>query len=256
MSELAFDPATTGDLVADRVRSASAASVAAKAQPGADIPEGSQDWQLLVTEGHVRGHRLLDAGKSIFPAALLSGLVGGFLCLGALTGALSFLRAPPSLVSALTTDPAHYAVVPGYAEKGDYRFSWLAVAVGTPRRGLTAEGWQQLVRATASDLPQYGTNVSEYVAIPKLQTPPIVTRPAKALTEHVADLANGIIAISPVKDSTIVVAWVEGKLAGAYVSTDGTAQCNVGRGPAVNGCADDPSLNVFNALKPKTAGGN
>lgn len=216
------------------------------------LPEGSQDWQLLVTEGHVRGHRLVSVGKRWYGAALALGIAGGVLWLGAVTGAAMIFHTPSLLVRALTADPEHYATLPGYPEKTTYRLSWLAGALGEAQHGLSVQAWSQLVQAARNDISRYGTKTAAYTAIPKLAVQPIVTRPQKALTEHKDDLATGIVAIPLYAAPTEVIAWVEGKISVAQV--DGYGNCAVAYGPPVDGCGQGQNPSVFQMFRPTKKG--
>lgn len=244
----------------DNVPIANVREVGARRPPLLDlkttvVPEGSQDWQLLVTDGHVRGHRLLDVGRKLLLPAVTLGLVGGWLCFSAVTGTGAGLRAPAWLAGAVTYDPAHYATIPGSDEKTDYRLSWLAGAVGTPQRGLTEEGWKALLIAASLDVNRFGDKVDSYQEVPKLATAPLVTRPDKAFREHADALASGLIAIPQASRqvAAYVAAWVDGKLA---VSAFGLAArgggCVAVLGPIVEGCTRpaDPTP-VLDALRPQ-----
>lgn len=258
MSDATFDQAA-GVVPVRRSKAVPAAAVTTSAATirGEEIPAGTQDWQILVTAGHVRGHRLLDVGKKLFLPALTLGLVGGWLAFSGVGGIATTFRAPPSLVRALTADPAHFAVLPGYEEKGDYRLAWLAGAVGAPQRGLTPQGWQQLIEAAGADVQKHGDRVSDYEATPKLTTTPLVTRPEKALAEHSDKLASGIVAIPHEQGAPgIVAAWVDGRLAVATFapSPDIGGLCFQVLGPAATRCvAVPPSPDVLNVLRPQEA---
>jgi hypothetical protein len=222
---------------------------------GEDIlPDGRQDWQILISPGHVIGHRLMAVGRRRFLPAVVATVVGGFLTFSAVFGGIAgFGGAPASVRRALTTDPAHYAVLPGYEERGNYRLAWLAGAVGTPQRGLTEEGWGALFTAALHDIEAHADKVDDYAELPKLQKQATVTRPEKVLSEHAGDLQNGVLALPKADPTTtaILAAFVEGKLRivnlhrGPY-----RPECRVVLGPPIPGC--DPVITAdFNSLRPE-----
>jgi hypothetical protein len=227
-------------------------------QTAAILPEGSQDWQLLVTDGHVRGHRIEALRKMFMVPALISGVIGAFLCYQTVSGALQGpALLPQAVVRFLSYDPSTYVSAPAVADHGlDYRVAWLADL--KPERGLDAKGWSDLVRAAGADLTAHYDKTDDYAAIPKLAAAPTVTRPAKAISEHVADLTSGVIAIPPQPQPgqsilpTHVLAWVQGKLAWAVMVPG--RQPGILFGPVPDGMQQVPAYGatpeLLNQLKP------
>ena len=224
-----------------------------------EIPEGSQDWQLLVTEGHVRGHRVVSLLRTFTVPALLSGLIGGFLAFQSLTGGLAGYGFPQSLgrplAQALTYNPATFVSAPAVSDQDlDYRLAWLANL--SPVRGLDEAGWAALVKAAAADIATHGDKTADYTAVPALASAPVVTRPAKVFADHSADLASGVIAIplavppGQTAPPAHVVAWVGGKLAWAVIAPG--PRIGIIFGPVPQGAGQVPSAppELINQLKP------
>ena len=192
---------------------------------------GPQDWELLVSEGHVRGHRLLDVGKTLFWPALASLLFGGWLVWSGLSGGIGGkAKTPDFIADRLVWNPDHYSVVPGREERASYQLAWLEKATGSPERGLTAEAWAQLIDVAIQDVRAFGDKTGEWTALQAAEAlNPKVTRPEKVLSEFKGDLARGIIAIPSVTTPATsigggtntlayVAAWVEGKFSFALLT--------------------------------------
>lgn len=207
--------------------------------PPAPIPKATdvlrppQDWELLVTEGHVIGHRLVRVGRILFLPAMACGLVAVWLLWSALHGVGGGVALPRWVVEALTTNPDTYTVVPGGKERTSYQYAWLTQF--RPQAGLSSSSWNSLVAAARVDVNKAGVKTEDYVELPKLQTQPLVTRPPKVYTEHVGKLAAGLVAIPAGADPAkgYVVAWVDGAL--AMVAFD-QSRCATLFGPDVPGC--------------------
>ena len=222
-----------------------------------EIPEGAQDWQLLVTEGHVRGHRIVSLLRTFTIPALLSGLVGGFLAFQSLTGGMAGYGLPRSVATsishALSYNPATFVSAPAVSDEGlDYSLAWLANL--SPVRGLDAAGWAALVKAAATDISTHGDKTDDYVAVTALASAPVVTRPSKVFSDHSADLASGVIAIPavvPGKASPAhVVAWVGGKLAWAVIAPGPRIGILFGPVPERTGKVPSAPTELANQLKP------
>lgn len=229
----------------------------------AQPPEGSQDWQLLVTEGHVRGHRLLEAGKTLFWPALLSGLLGAWCLTTAVTNHPTVSqkeesRLPEFVLQRLVWDWRYYAARPGSPDtRLSYVYAWLEDAVGPPQRGLTTDGWTQLVKAATKDVRQFGARTVEYTAIPDIVVDPKVTRPERALKEFRGDLARGIVAIpeKPTKNAYneevvgYIAAWVESKFAFAVIPANPRVSC-ITVFQEVDGCATSNRVDDLDPFNP------
>lgn len=229
--------------------------------------EGEQDWHLLVTDGHVRGHRLVHVARVFFWPSILSGLLGAWFLYSGLTGGLGGRAVTPESVSSfLVSNPDTYAALPGHEGRLDYRFAWLAGATGSPQRGMTGEAWTQLVQAASADIRAHADRAAEFTAIPALATDPKVTRPERALSEFKADLTRGIVTI-PAQPAVVpevsrtaigyVVGWVEGKLAFAVLTAapanrfERDVACFSPLEP-LGGCAPfSPVINQIQRLRPQ-----
>ena len=218
------------------------------------LAEGEQDWQLLCTDGHVRGHRVVAVLKVFTIPALISGLIGAFIAYQSVTMRAFPLPFGGELSRALAYDPATFVRAPAVSDSGlDYRLAWLADL--TPARGLDERGWADLLKATVADLTAHGDKTADYAAIPALAAAPVVTRPGKVFSDHSADLASGVIAIPQQVQGQAprpvhVVAWVSGKLAWA-----GIVQGRIGIifGPVPEGTGTVPPYaapDLVNQLKP------
>jgi len=237
------------------------------------VQEGEQDWQLLATDGHVRGHRLVHVAKLLFLPCLLSGLIGIGFVYAAVSGkgGASFTL-PEAVREWLVPDPSTFAVIPGREDEGGapYTFAWVASATGSPQRGLTSQAWASLLEAATADVRQHGDNVEAFSAIPDTQgINPKLTRPERALAEFRSDLARGIVAV-PSSDTPrrnfegqpvvgYVTAWVEGKWSFAMILGPTTARwqrdqpCLVEWEPQ-GPCTQRPIGSFMDALRPVQGG--
>jgi hypothetical protein len=197
---------------------------------GDDHAEGTRDYQTLASRGHVKVHQI-QAVAPIFvvPATVLffGALVAAYIAVSTTAG--GGIRIPASWRAAMSYDPAHYAVLPGYAQKGDYRLAWLAAAAGEPTRGLTEKGYHDLVDAAARDIQAHGDQSDTWEFVLKAAPDAVITRPEKVFAGNLKDLGVGVVALvrntavpaqsgtSPVvADHTVpvasVAAWVDAKL--------------------------------------------
>jgi hypothetical protein len=187
------------------------------AKPDLDAPfpdEGAQDWHLLITPGHVCGHRTLEVGKRLFPIAAAATLAGLWLVGSAIySGTTGQGGAPASVVRALTASPAT-ASIPGWQEPGIYRLGWLADAAAQPEQGLSAQQWDRLVSAASRDLRAHGEDADAYTDLTALDPAPTITRPERVFSDHRGDLKTGIVALPKGNPNTsaVITAWVAGKL--------------------------------------------
>jgi hypothetical protein len=194
-------------------------------------PAGDRyDYQKLVTRGHVLAARV-SAVAAIFvvPATVLfvGALVAAYISIDTTAG--GGIRLPASLRASMSYDPAHYAVLPGYEQKGDYRLAWLAAAAGEPTRGLTEKGYHDLVDGAVRDIRDHGDQSDAWEFVLKAAPDAVITRPEKVFAGNVKDLGAGVVALvrnaavpaqtagSPVVvdhsvPAAFVVAWVDGKL--------------------------------------------
>lgn len=220
------------------------------------LAEGEQDWQLLCTDGHVRGHRVVAVLKVFTIPALISGLIGAFIAYQSVTMRAFPLPFGRELSRSLYYDPATFVRAPAVSDSGlDYQVAWLADL--TPSRGLDERGWADLIKAAMADLTAHGDKTADYAAIPTLAAAPVVTRPGKVFSDHSADLASGVIALpQQVQGQAIrpvhVVAWVSGKLAWAVIAPGG--RTGIIFGPVPEGARTVPPYSaqpdLVNQLKP------
>lgn len=216
-----------------------------------------QDWEQLVTPGHVLGQRLVRAGRVAFAVALSAFCLSAGLVAAFATGKGSeIIRAlplpnfniPAGVSNALTYDPATYVDL-GAGQRADYRLAWLG---NIPKvKGLSETEWLDLNMAALADLRSHGFIIDRYSAIPALAVRPMVTRPEKALTEHVTRLATGIITI-PAQGQPMrvhVAAMVNG--AWAWTVFESNIRCSTFGTALVPSCAalTSPSP-MFNDLRP------
>lgn len=243
--------------------------------PPKAVQEGSQDWHLLATEGHVRGHRLVHVAKVLFLPCVLSGLIGVGLIYASVSGkgGASFTL-PEAAREWLVPNPDTYAVIPGREAEGGvpYTFAWLASAAGSPQRGLTAQAWSLLLEAATADVREHGDNVEGYTSIPETQgINPKLTRPERALAEFRGDLARGIVAVpssdAPRRDVNgqpvigYVAAWVEGKWSFAVILGAPSARWQRDQvclviWPAEGACREGGISSFMAALRPNQGGGS
>lgn len=190
-----------------------------------------QDWEQLVTPGHVLRDRLAGRSALWFSIGLLTGIA-----------ALAVAIKGPSIVNfavpgigalASLDDPATWTDL-GQGVKTSYKLNMLGGL--SPMTGLTTDAWIKLVDAVSTDAGKFGFDTDKWEATTAIEPAPRVTRPEKLLAEKVDRLATGSVSV-PALDSPYVsieiVGWVEGKL--AWVSlTNG--YCATAFGPAVPDC--------------------
>ncbi|UIY45847.1 hypothetical protein [Methylobacterium radiotolerans] len=221
--------------------------------------KGGQDWNQLVSPGHVLGRRVVRAGSIMFLPALavfcavgfhtlhvMAGLGGVSLPLPRLPLPLMTYDLPESVRGALTYDPNTYTDLQG-GVRTSYKYAWLTEI---PRsRGLTVQAWQDLAAAVRADVQSNGINTDKWTAVPALDTAPKVTRPQKAFGEHVARLGTGIVTVSSQGEvpRVHVVAMVDGAWAWTTLSQFG---CQQSFGPPVSGCAQIGARPEINDLRP------
>lgn len=212
------------------------------ASTSTDIPTSSpQDWELLVTPGHVRGNRLLAASKAYGLPIFATAVAGTVLAISAFGGSTHSIgggiarRITSQVAAALVPDMDTYADLPGWG-RTTFRLHWVAGAVGRPQRGLSPQAWEALLIAAGTDVARAGANVDAYDEIPKLAVAPKVTRPARAFREFSDRLATGIVALPPSQPSgAYVLAWVDGRL---FMAAVGPRQCLIILGDQVpSGCS-------------------
>lgn len=220
---------------------------------------GPQDWEQLVSPGHVLGHRMARLGKLMFLPALavfavswvhvlhnVAAVAGVSLPIPRLPLPVMSFSLPESVRSALTYDPNTYVDLQG-GVRTSYRFAWLT---DLPRsRGISVQAWTDLNGAVASDLAANRLETERWTATPALTTAPKVTRPAKALTEHIARLDTGIVTVSPATEQprVHVVAMVDGAWAWATYSPVG---CWQSFGPPLPKCVQSSAIPEINDLRP------
>lgn len=220
---------------------------------------GPQDWEQLVSPGHVLGRQTARAGKLLFFPALAVFAAVGLHTLHVAANLAGFTlplpRLPLPMVSyslpqwvrdGLTYDPNTYVDLQG-GVRTSYRYAWLQ---DVPRsRGLSAKGWTDLVAAVSTDLQANRLETDRWTATPALATAPKVTRPTKALTEHVARLDTGIVTVSPAgaQPRIHVVAMVDGAWGWVTFSQFG---CQQSFGPPIPTCAQTRAIPDINDLRP------
>lgn len=222
-----------------------------------------QDWEKLVSPGHVLGRRTLRAGRLMFVPALAVFVAVGFLTLNVAAGLIGFplslsrlllpmfaYGVPQSVRQALIYNPDAYTDLQG-GVRTSYRYLWLT---GIPRsRGLSVQGWTDLGAAVSSDLRSSRLETDKWTATPALATAPKVTRPVKALTEHVSRLDTGIVTVSPPDEQprVHVVAMVDGAWAWTTFAQRGPQWvCVQSFGPRLPGCLLTGAIPEINDLRP------
>lgn len=212
-----------------------------------------QDWEKLVSPGHVLGQRLNSAGRWASVLALPAFGLSLALVAGLVTGRgqalpLPTLSVPAFVTNALTYDPATYVDL-GAGQRADYRLAWLA---DIPRsKGLTETEWLDLNKAALADVRTHGFLTDRYSALPTLATPPKVTRPEKALTEYRDRLATGLVTIPAQGQPTRVhiVAMVNG--AWAWTVVESNTRCSsFGAVPVPTCAAISNASPLFADLRP------
>lgn len=207
-----------------------------------------QDWERLVTEGHVIGHRLQRAGGYMIAVAFAFLTFAGLIFyLSVWKREITFNQVGSpyvrSLYKAFPLDPDTYVDL-GNGETLPYRFDFLKSI--PPQQGLSAADQVAMVRAIQADLSRYGNTVDAWTATPALDSQPFVTRANKVFGDHQGKLAGGIVAIP--EDRTVspaLVSWTTGRLSIVVVTA---RACFVALGLPVDGCtpiARDRRLNVF-----------
>lgn len=216
---------------------------------------GPQDWEQLVSPGHVWAERVRVVSRRVVLPAFAWFLIGLVSLAGFFSGAgfnllpLPKLSVPAFVADALLYDSTRYIDL-GSGVRTDYRLAWMT---DVPRSsGLSPEAWADLVKAVQDDLRAYGVVTDKWTGTPALATAPKVTRPAKALTEHAARLSTGIVAIpeQPGPQNPIhVLAMVGGQWAWAVLSPYG---CSAHFGPPVPSCGAVSYLDAqaMNTVRP------
>lgn len=215
----------------------------------------AQDWEQLVSPGHVWGHRIRRAGIVAFVAALPFAAVAGMTVFGFATGRgpdilaalpIPTISVPAFVDQALTYDPNTYTDLGG-GRRASYRLKWLA---DLPKsRGLSEDAWKSLNSAVAADLST-GLDTNRWSATPALAVAPKVTRPERALSEHVARLDTGIVTVpTPAQAQRVhVVAMVNGALAWTWFDNMG---CRTFGPISIPNCLSGPLVeSVANNLRP------
>lgn len=164
-------------------------------------PRVAQDWEQLVSPGHVLGERIKRAGLVAFIAALPCFAAAGMFAFAFATGRgpdilnalpIPTVSVPGFIDRALTYDPATYTNLGG-GQRVDFSLGWMT---SIPRsKGLTEDQWRDLNKAVIADLGTARLDTNRWTATPALGVAPKVTRPDRALTEHVARMETGIVTI-------------------------------------------------------------
>ena len=216
---------------------------------------GPQDWEQLVSPGHVWAERVKVVSRRVVVPAFALFLAGLVLLAGFFSGfvftrlPLPRLWVPAFVANALIYNPTSYVDLGG-GVRTDYHLAWMT---GVPRSsGLSPDAWADLVKAVNDDLRAYGLATDKWTATPALATAPKDTRPAKALTEHASRLGTGIVAIPerPTHQDPIhIMAMVGGQWAWAYLDGGG---CSAAFGPPVPTCTPVFSIDyrVMNKVSP------
>lgn len=242
----------------------------AAATPTLDALTGSapatppQDWQQLVSEGHVLGKRALKTGLFVFPVALVIFVAVGLHALHVAAGIAGFSlplpRLPLPMVSysvptwvreTLIYNPDTYTDLQG-GVKTSYRYAWLAKFPHS--RGINPQAWTDLVNAVSTDLRVNRLDTDKWTAVPALATAPKVTRPQKALTEHLARLDTGIVTVSSseAEPRVHVLAMVDGNWAWVTFAPYGPQWgCRQSFGPSLfPKCIQTSAIPEINDLRP------
>lgn len=192
-------------------------------------PRPAQDWEQLVSPGHVLGERIKRAGLVAFVAALPCFAAAATFAFAFATGRgpailnalpIPTVSVPGFIDRALTFDPATYTNLGG-GQRVDFSLGWMT---SIPRsKGLTEDQWRDLNKAVVADIRNAGTETGRWNATPALTVAPKVTRPDRALTEHVARMETGIVTIpGPGQQQRIhIVASVNGMWGWTYLDATG-----------------------------------
>lgn len=206
-----------------------------------------QDWEQLVSPGHVLGERIKRAGRVAFALAVPCFAAAGMFAFAFATGRgpdiLNALPIPtvsvPGFVErALTYDPSTYTDLGG-GQRVDFSLGWMK---DIPRsKGLSEDAWRDLNRAVVADIRNAGAETGRWNATPALAVAPKVTRPDRALSEHVARLETGIVTIpSAGQPQRIhIVGFVNGLW--GWTTLDGTG-CRTFGPIAIDGCVSGQPL--------------
>lgn len=215
------------------------------------------DWQIIASPGHVLMARLQRfaawmflpfLGLFILSAMMLFSVYGRQM-----VGIVPQL--PQSFRAAFTFDANTYFDIGGKRVGPDLAF----LADYKPgSAGITPAQWSGIVKALMADLATSGHDIKQWKVLATLDPQPIVTRPAKALTEHSKRLSTtGIITLPEnMKDRRMAyaVAHIGGQWA-FLIAAPG--QCRVITGPDIAECPRDggDGFNTrrtdWQAMKPK-----
>lgn len=215
-----------------------------------------QDWEQLVSPGHVLGERIKRAGRVAFILAVPCFAAAGMFAFAFATGrGPDILRAlpiptiavPAFIDRALTYDPATYTDLGG-GQKVDFSLGWMNAIPRT--KGLSEDQWRDLNKAAMADMGSARLDTNRWTETPALAVAPKVTRPDRALSEHVARLGTGIVTIPvPGQAQRVhIVAHVNGMWGWTYLDASG---CRTFGPIAIEGCSSgQPAPYVLATLKP------
>lgn len=215
-----------------------------------------QDWEQLVSPGHVLGERIKRAGRVAFVLAVPCFAAAGMFAFAFATGRgpdiiralpIPSIAVPAFIDRALTYDPATFTDLGG-GQRVDFSLAWMR---DIPRsKGLSEDGWRDLNRAVIADMGSARIDTNRWTATPALAIAPKVTRPDRALSEHVARLDTGIVTIpGPGHAQRVhIVAHVNGLWGWTYFDGSG---CRTFGPIAIEGCVSgQPAPYVLATLKP------
>ena len=138
---------------------------------------------------------------------------------------------PSVITNALTFDQDSYFDLGG-GLKGGPDVAWLSKYAPKPE-SLSEGDYAALVKATAADMQQHGTDAANWATVGGLKVQPIVTRPEKVFAKNADKLKDGVISIPEGSDIVDIVAHVKGQWAIAKVAG---GRCATFQGPAIDGC--------------------
>ncbi|MBS1038114.1 hypothetical protein [Gluconobacter cerinus] len=217
-----------------------------------------QDWEILSTDGHVRGHRLNFTSFIYRKISRRLRFTGLALSIFGATGLIALTPVPEAIAKHFESNPAHFASVPGVDGKVGYELTWASSLPVSD--GLTSQQYKDLISSTKADYQAHQGDAKSYEAIGRLIPKPLLTRPEKALetasitrgdgsTSSNADmLKNGIVTV-PDTDAPFafsVLADVAGKLS---FSEFGAFGCQY-FGEKVEGCTELKTPDSLEWFKP------
>lgn len=188
-----------------------------------------QDWETLVSPGHILSERIKIVGTIGLPFAVV--LTGAALWGMLNPFAADFLPDLPSNVRTFLMGDSSRWTDLGDGQQVDYTFAWLTQL--PEASGLNSQGWTDLVEAVKVDEQAFGSNASEWKATAELAVAPKITRPEKALADHADRLGTGVVSVPTNGGYVQVVARVDGNLALAAVSR---GNCATVIGASIEGC--------------------